>query len=476
MYLIQGSNELYINNNLKILDKNNTIQQQYNKKIIQIKLYNQIITISKESLFYIAKLKMYIKHPMILSRLSSFEFFTIKQTRLKINTTKLIVTLKVPITIKHNNNFYRVISINTRYAVSMDGIILDLETYELVKSHYRVSGYPTIGLINYNGIRTTRLLHRLISFAWVKNEDWVKFSIVNHIDGNKLNYAISNLEWVDYKDNNIHAIESGLRTSVKSIMVKNIKTGVVVELRSITEACDYMGRSRMSTTSSKIIGLGKLVYGSNGIYELKYIDDKTPWISDIDSNKLITTNQRIKFHIHIDNHKFICNTVNDINDVISKHLTPKISFANDEFKNSIKKFIRNYKTIPTQIEYLNDKVDDYICIDTINNITKVVKNRKDIIDLTNGSKSAIQKAIATNGKYLINGWVVKMNDGKPHDEPANIANKAIRLQAYNESLNKTIIFDSFRKAGEYFYVDKSSIMSIVKSKNKIDGYKLTKLN
>ena len=476
MYLIQGSNELYINNNLNILDKNKTIQQQYNKKIIQIKLYNQNINISKESLFFIAKLKMYIKHPLILSRLNSFEFFTIKQTKVKIDTHKVLVTLKVPITIKYNNIFYRVISINTRYAISIDGILLDLETLETLSSKNKVSGYPTISILNYDGIRTNRLLHRLISFAWVRNEDWVKFNIVNHIDGNKANYAIPNLEWVDYKDNNIHAIKNGLRPAVKPIMVKNIKTGVIVELRSITEACEYMGRSRMSTTYSKVIGLGKLVYGSNGIYELKYIDDKTPWVSDIDSNKLITTNQRLKFHIHIDNLKFICNTVNDINNVIVKYLTPKITFANDEFKNSIKKFIRNYKTIPTYIEYVNVKVDDYICINTINNNTKIVKNRREIIDLTNGSKSAIQKAIATNGKYLINGWIVKMNDGKPHDEPVTIVNKAIRIQAHNESLNKTIIFDSFRKAGEYFYVDKSSIISIVKSKNKIDGYKLTKLD
>ena len=47
---------------------------------------------------------------------------------------------------------------------------------------------------------------------------------VNHIDGNKLNYDIKNLEWVTYKENRDHAVEAGLCVQSVRLMAIDIYT------------------------------------------------------------------------------------------------------------------------------------------------------------------------------------------------------------------------------------------------------------
>lgn len=58
-------------------------------------------------------------------------------------------------------------------------------------------------------IRVKKYLHRLVALCFVPNP--YKCHEVNHIDGNKMNNAADNLEWVTPSQNQLHAIQTGLR-------------------------------------------------------------------------------------------------------------------------------------------------------------------------------------------------------------------------------------------------------------------------
>jgi hypothetical protein len=56
--------------------------------------------------------------------------------------------------------------------------------------------------------RKQKYYHRYLAQKFIPNPE--NKPEVNHIDGNKSNYDLSNLEWVTGKENRQHALETGL--------------------------------------------------------------------------------------------------------------------------------------------------------------------------------------------------------------------------------------------------------------------------
>jgi len=65
-------------------------------------------------------------------------------------------------------------------------------------------GYFVVGLCG-----KTKLLHRLLAQVFIPNPK--NLPCINHIDGNKKNNAINNLEWCSYAHNNQHAYDKNLK-------------------------------------------------------------------------------------------------------------------------------------------------------------------------------------------------------------------------------------------------------------------------
>jgi len=79
----------------------------------------------------------------------------------------------------------------------------------ILKSSETKKGYVYYYLRNKRKKRKSEFSHRLVMYAFV-GKNTSKKIVVNHIDGNKRNNCIDNLEYITYKQNNRHAWDIGL--------------------------------------------------------------------------------------------------------------------------------------------------------------------------------------------------------------------------------------------------------------------------
>lgn len=100
-----------------------------------------------------------------------------------------------------------------RYLISDKGRIKSLvnnngKRRELIRIPRKgKNGYLYLNLWK-DGKCKSKKIHRLVAEHFIKNPN--NKPQVNHIDGNKLNNKVSNLEWCTAQENTMHAINTGL--------------------------------------------------------------------------------------------------------------------------------------------------------------------------------------------------------------------------------------------------------------------------
>lgn len=93
------------------------------------------------------------------------------------------------------------------YFVSKNGEVWSSFKKKYLKQHECFYGYKSVS-IKVNKKTKILKIHRLIAIHFIPNPE--NKPCVNHIDGNKINNSIDNLEWCTYKENSKHAWQTGL--------------------------------------------------------------------------------------------------------------------------------------------------------------------------------------------------------------------------------------------------------------------------
>ena len=148
------------------------------------------------------------------------------------------------------------------------------DTQRIIKEKIKHPSQDGQGYKNNNGYLSVILsfknkskrfhVHRLVAEAFLENPN--NYETVNHIDGNKFNNEVSNLEWASRKQNIEHAWKTGLNhipsnyagTHKKKITQKDLQGNIIKEWDSMTEAARFLGLDK--ATFSNRIKSGKLEY------------------------------------------------------------------------------------------------------------------------------------------------------------------------------------------------------------------------
>ncbi len=94
-------------------------------------------------------------------------------------------------------------------------------------------GYLEVGL-SRDGVRRTQPIHILVARAFIDKDYIIKGLVVNHIDGDKTNSRLSNLEITTYSGNIVHAHRSGLNKNFGNTHYKTkLSDNDVLELRRL---------------------------------------------------------------------------------------------------------------------------------------------------------------------------------------------------------------------------------------------------
>ena len=101
-------------------------------------------------------------------------------------------------------------------------------------------GYLRLGLRG-NGERKWFAVHRLVAQAFLPNPDNKPY--VNHIDGDKTNNRVENLEWCSQSENMLHAFRTGLKhpPHPKRVRQYSIEGEFIREYPSREEAARCVG-------------------------------------------------------------------------------------------------------------------------------------------------------------------------------------------------------------------------------------------
>ena len=126
------------------------------------------------------------------------------------------------------------------YIISNYGRIYNIRDKRFIKGSITRKGYLRVNLASPKRGEGRLLVHRLVcdAFKLYKHNDK---DTVNHIDGNKLNNRLDNLEWADYREQVNHAFSIGLnKTKYNEDFIRDICKAIRDGYTTPKKVCKYL--------------------------------------------------------------------------------------------------------------------------------------------------------------------------------------------------------------------------------------------
>lgn len=191
---------------------------------------------------------------------------------------------------------------------------------KILKPSINAKGYYMVGFFT----RPNRInvhIHTAMAKTFLPRPD--NCTQINHIDGNKLNNTLSNLEWCDQAYNNRHAIKQELRKDFgqKEIHRYSLKGEYLESFESLAKASE---KAKTSVANICYCATGKIGFAGDSIWSYTKTNNL---------NKTITNVIKEYEVILPDKTKKICNNVNEVLQILKIGKTKYYSLIKN--KNSL---------------------------------------------------------------------------------------------------------------------------------------------
>jgi hypothetical protein len=145
--------------------------------------------------------------------------------------------------------------IKTHYKVSNKGKVKNSLTNKRLSPGKDKDGYLQVIIYDVNGKAWTRKIHRLVALAFIPNPK--NYPEINHINGDKTDNSVKNLQWVTRKENMEHAWKIGLARATRLYGEKNPKNKF--SEKQIHHVCELLEKDYSVKDINKHTGVSKSI-------------------------------------------------------------------------------------------------------------------------------------------------------------------------------------------------------------------------
>jgi hypothetical protein len=151
------------------------------------------------------------------------------------------------------------------YEISNAGHIWNKKEEILMKTY--IEEYETVSLRYGQKYGKRFLVHRMVAQHFIPNPN--NFPIINHIDGNKRNNRVENLEWTTASQNSLHSVNVlGKKNQGRKILCFDFDGQFIQQFKSIKEASNV---TKANKTCISQVASGDR--NTSGGYIWKYVND-----------------------------------------------------------------------------------------------------------------------------------------------------------------------------------------------------------